>query len=107
MTWCKWWAELQPVWHRGDAWPPSRVVQKGETWSSLGKSGRDGFVLVILTLSWWSQALKVESQHEEFDIAVEDALWVVSQLLLEMPHLSKKRALEDSEASLDQPRSKR
>ncbi|KAI0039149.1 hypothetical protein FA95DRAFT_1456158, partial [Auriscalpium vulgare] len=53
-AWREWWTKMNPAWRVGARdWPLGRVVVAEETWPELRKGGRNGFVLVLLTLVWW------------------------------------------------------
>ncbi|KAI0045477.1 hypothetical protein FA95DRAFT_1495406, partial [Auriscalpium vulgare] len=51
-SWRAWWIGLQPEW-RGSKWPLAREVRASEAWSDCRKGGRNGFAIVLITLSWW------------------------------------------------------
>ncbi|EIM90690.1 uncharacterized protein STEHIDRAFT_38735, partial [Stereum hirsutum FP-91666 SS1] len=53
----EWWSGMQPMWRipRGKFWPLKRRNEEGERWASLMKGGPNGFVLVLISLVWWSK----------------------------------------------------
>ncbi|KAI0038272.1 hypothetical protein FA95DRAFT_1457067, partial [Auriscalpium vulgare] len=56
-TWRQWWIKMNPAWRVGKQdWPLCRDVVAEETWPELRKGGRNGFVIVLLTLVWWTAA---------------------------------------------------
>lgn len=69
VKWWKWWTALQP---------PSRVQEDNPemipptylmNWEGIHKPGKDGLILVILTLRWWGVA---SSTSDEWKKAVDD-----------------------------------
>jgi hypothetical protein len=50
--WKGWWTVLQPKLHLIDSWPLTQEGPVKEGWENLMKGGGNGFVLVILSLSW-------------------------------------------------------
>ena len=90
--WRVWWLSLQPGWRLvGDLWPPVRDEVAGNGWESLsGRYGKNGIVIVVLSLFFWAQALDVDGfeavgskdpkMREEFSFAVDDVCWVLDRL---------------------------
>ena len=60
-----------------DGWPEQAGT--GD-WEPLLKPGKGGFVLVLLSLSWWKKA--AEGADMGWDSAVNDVLWVLHAILL-------------------------
>ncbi|KAI0037307.1 hypothetical protein FA95DRAFT_1470623, partial [Auriscalpium vulgare] len=54
--WRSWWSVMQPEWRRAAAqpWPMVRENREDEPWDELRKGGQNGFVLILLTLVWWT-----------------------------------------------------
>lgn len=105
LEWCAWWLVIQPSWRQevtNSSWPPSQVTASKSDWTPLKKAGLNGFYLVMLTLSWWAWAIAkspVPIPYTEFDVAVADAEWVLSNIVLQLvPALvSTKRPSTDDE----------
>jgi len=97
------------------SWPPSRAPPPlGVDWGRLSRAGPNGFFLVMLTLAWWAETVGKSKipQYAEFEVAVEDVNWVLSEMIQHVPaaQLSAKRPSPDSENDEDKaekPRSKR
>ncbi|KAI0039990.1 hypothetical protein FA95DRAFT_1478205, partial [Auriscalpium vulgare] len=53
-SWRVWWRAMQPAWRRGDNWPFQRRVVDEEQWVDLRKGGRNGLVMVLITIIWWT-----------------------------------------------------
>ncbi|KAI0055347.1 hypothetical protein BV25DRAFT_1768364, partial [Artomyces pyxidatus] len=52
-VWRNWWIRLQPDW-RGNKWPLARSGgAPSEDWAETLKCGRNGFEVILITLSWW------------------------------------------------------
>jgi hypothetical protein len=92
--WKVWWALLQPEWRVVDIGPLlcKESVHKG--WGDLMKGGGNGFVLVILSLSWWMMREKDETRATvESSAAFEDVEWALQQML----HILRARHKEGDE----------
>ncbi|KAI0040345.1 hypothetical protein FA95DRAFT_1502991 [Auriscalpium vulgare] len=79
--WRKWWVGLQPEW-RGTTWPlarPASVPTDG--WGEVLKGGSNGFIIILITLSWWCGASKTQSEQNEWASAIEDVGWVLTHLV--------------------------
>jgi len=83
-----WWKGLQPGWRDVGQTPGilTSIHQQGDgSWSVLNKPGKNGFLTVLSTLSWWGQALRVgeagEPEMVEWLAAVSDVDWVLAQML--------------------------
>jgi hypothetical protein len=80
--WKGWWTVLQPEWRIIDSWPFARTGPVEEGWKSLMKGGGNGFVLVMLSLSWWMMREKDETRATvESSAAFEDVEWALQQML--------------------------
>jgi hypothetical protein len=74
----KWWDEINPPWHiRVNSHP--RIGGTGP-WDDLHKPGQNGFLSVLQVLCWWQGLLGVEGS-EEWNSAVQDVLWVLTEVL--------------------------
>ncbi|KAI0054696.1 hypothetical protein BV25DRAFT_1816697, partial [Artomyces pyxidatus] len=98
VVWRKWWIALQPEW-RGDDWPLSRTGATGEeTWEETLKGGRNGFEMILVSLSWWGAVAKTEKQKREWELAVEDVQWVAEQMLTHLGNEASISHKRDGEA---------
>ena len=82
--WKSWWKILQPEWRtaNGGSWPLGREKPEVEEWTKLMKGGGNGFLLVLLSLSWWMMREKDESRKTtESSLAFEDVQWVLDQMV--------------------------
>jgi hypothetical protein len=81
--WKGWWTVLQPEWRVVDSWPLAREGPVKEGWENLMKGGGNGFVLVILSLSWWMMKEKDETRAMvQSSVAFEDVEWALQHMLL-------------------------
>ena len=85
-TWKGWWRILQPEWRipEDDAhqWPLVRDLPLNERWPKLVKGGGNGFVLVLLSLTWWMMRERDESgKTVESSSAFADVQWVLEQMV--------------------------
>ena len=78
MSWQKWWLGLQPSWRvLDDGTLLQEVPDTGEQWVSLRQSGPNGFIMVILALSWWVDMMGGEVDDRELHEVLDDVTWVV------------------------------
>lgn len=100
-TWRGWWKILQPQWRISDDECGGSLVRNGpsdEKWSNLLKGGGNGFVLVLLSLSWWMMREKDESRKaEESSSAFEDVQWVLQQMVRVLRTQHEQGSEEDDE----------
>lgn len=66
----------------------------GETWDECRKGGKNGFYVIVLSLSWWAQAASTSESRANVSKATEDALWVLDRMIDSLT-ISKKHALDD------------
>ena len=87
-AWWAWWKGLQPT-ARGatevdgflDA-THRRLLDGEDGWACVRKDGQNGWYTVLATLVWWATTLGDDhSSHAGWVAAVEDASWVLSQVL--------------------------
>lgn len=81
----------------------------GSLWDKVSYSGPNGLFLVVLSLGWWGKAVEGGSGNvAEFETAVEDVTWVLSEILSGLPNIPAKRArVEDDQHASEKPKSKR
>ncbi|RDX54392.1 hypothetical protein OH76DRAFT_1322376, partial [Lentinus brumalis] len=73
-SWWKWWGGLQPEWRGRD--PQGHPIKGGSgDWEELRKPGQNGFMMVLLSLSWW-KGVASEATLPLWEDAVEDVAWV-------------------------------
>ena len=90
-----WYISLQPN-GRGRAWPLARR-SVDEQWEPMMRGGRNGILLVILALLWWSRTVSTDEQQLEVEDALQDLVWSFEQMLNVIPKKNgDKRAAEDS-----------
>lgn len=77
-----WWAHLQPEWRKEG--PDETLVQTEdpeEEWAELMKAGKNGFVLIMLALSWWlKDAVYLDDRAVCFSV-LKDVSWVLRQMV--------------------------
>ncbi|KAI0044426.1 hypothetical protein FA95DRAFT_1468255, partial [Auriscalpium vulgare] len=59
IRWRAWWTSMQPTWRlpdERDGWPLLRAEHPDESWSGIRKAGKNGFVVILITLMWWTSA---------------------------------------------------
>lgn len=84
--WCGWWASIQPDWRERDS--ADRLIAGGTgPWDALKKPGKNGLRIVLLSLAWWGlevldteQPHYTKEAHEDWNHAVKDVLWVISEM---------------------------
>ena len=69
-----------------------QVVEDGENWDDLQKGSINGFFNIVVSLFWWSMAIKTANQQRVF--LVEDVSWVQDHIIAKLQP-SKKRRLDD------------
>ena len=98
----EWWAKIQPSW-RNEGGTFMRNVPQDESWQTLKKGGTAGIYVVVIGLSWWVTAQRVERDADVWPL-VNDLSWVIQQMKRDMgsitPLLQKRTrdADADSEA---------
>jgi hypothetical protein len=105
VEWHKWWRFIQPGWRTDE----TRVLPDAADWAALASGGPNGLFLVIMSLSWWARADKIQSNKvsDKFMLAVDEVHWVMTEILKTNPVqvTGQKRSMDD--ASEDQPGAKR
>ena len=79
-SWWKWWTLLQPPSRQNGA-KLSREVANGESWHEICKGSQNGLFTVVLCLAWWRRAASTSAQIKEFQVALEDVIWVIDHLV--------------------------
>ena len=75
----QWWLTIQPTTRK--TWPPTyEPLPDGFSFNYFNRGGPNGAFLVILCLSWWANALTVDTDHKDFDLVVHDVHWVLEQI---------------------------
>lgn len=93
----EWWKVLQPP-NRdmsGSDWPPPRDLPEDSDWSSLCRTGSNGFFIVMMALSWWAHHITSPASVVEFDSMAEDVNWAVRMMLKLVTTNSAKRSHSD------------
>lgn len=107
--WQIWWTSMQPDWRAGGStWPFPRVMPAEEaSWSRSFEraGGSNGFFLVLLTLSWWAQAVGLPSNDTALNLAIKDVAWVLRMIKVNVTQGGVKRSASD-EAGSDSPAKK-
>src|SRR6188768_241736 len=113
LEWRAWWLVIQLSWRQeviGSSWPPPRATALKSDWASLKKAGPNGFYLVMLTLSWWAWSIEKSPApvpYAEFDLAVADVEWVLSNIDHQFGRGSGAKRPSSEEELSEKPRSKR
>jgi hypothetical protein len=69
----------QPQWRASLLSNRPAVLKKSGDYSSLKKGGLNGIILILAALAWWGAA--VDGKDTEWEAAVEDVSWCLSQLV--------------------------
>jgi hypothetical protein len=75
----EWWISLQPA-SRGGV-QLLREVDVGEVWLETRKGSINGFFNVVVSLSWWMEALTSDEESSKFLTTLKDVLWVLDCML--------------------------
>ncbi|KAI0038714.1 hypothetical protein FA95DRAFT_1578040 [Auriscalpium vulgare] len=65
------------------------------TWVDCMKGGRSGFVIVLITLSWWFGVVETNQEKREWESALEDTVWVSEQMLARAQSTGGKHGVEE------------
>ena len=80
----------------------SRQVPSSDSsnpWSTLCYGGSNGFLMVLIGLSWWVQALNGRVEEEWLVQAIDDVYWVLSSMVTYL-RLAKGSGGSDSSRNL-------
>jgi hypothetical protein len=97
-TWKAWRKTLQPEWrlpnNEAHQWPLVRDLPLNKQWEKLVKGGKNGFALVLLSLTWWMMREKDESRKTvESSSACVDVQWMLEQMV-QMLHAQREQGGE-------------
>ena len=99
VVWKSWWKGMQPIWRsEGAEWPLVRRIDSSEKWENLMKGGQNGFLIVLLTLSWWLAAALTEAQRNDCVSALDDVEWVLVQMVVILRESKSSDTEEEGEA---------
>ena len=76
----EWWKKIQPSWRVSGSegvLPLFRDVPATETWQAIRKGGTVGVYTIVMGLSWWIMAQRVERDANAWSV-VDDVTWVSS-----------------------------
>ena len=71
--WHTWWITLQLAW-RGAVWPLKRTPGQTEGWDDIAKGGKNGFLIILLSLSWWVLKAEGDVEKREGESVIEETL---------------------------------
>jgi hypothetical protein len=86
-SWKKWWVHLQPAERKAgeDFESLTRWGTKNSDWTDLARGGVNGFFSVVLTLSWWLNAVTTDKEGLlELEAIFEDVLWVQDKIIFSL-----------------------
>jgi hypothetical protein len=96
-SWKAWWGSLQPPERKEqDAGVLTKVTLGVDSWVELRKGGMNGFFCIIMSLSWWLAAVKMEIQLDDLVEALKDVSWVLEQMV-ESSSSNEKRSRDHNE----------
>jgi hypothetical protein len=95
VSWRAWWISLQPASRMGEKL--LREVDVGELWVETRKGSINGFFNVVVSLSWWMQALASDEETSQFLITLKDVLWVLDRMLSCDPRKHDRGASDDGD----------
>ena len=105
MAWKSWWKGMQPDARKTDAlaWPLPRIEFMSANSISVACTGPTGLLLVVVALAWWGLHVQGEGQTDEFLVAVDDVLWVLTQIA----GLPKPKVKRDTDHEDEEPKNKK
>lgn len=83
--WKVWYTSMMPISQAGrKAWPPlKKAAADPVEWNGLKKGSKRGFVLLLVSLSWWASQATMKRDKEMVSSALKEVLFVVQQLAAE------------------------
>lgn len=95
---------MQPLWRKNGN--GGRETPHGESWETLRKGGTAGIYVVVMGLSWWIKAQRVERDAEAWS-AVDDVSWAIEEMKKPPKLVLVKRAHNGAEADEDEGQHKK
>ena len=94
----EWWKKIQPSWRVSGSegvLPLFRDVPATETWQAIRKGGTARVYTIVMGLSWWIMAQRVERDANAWSV-VDDVTWVIQQMKnnMALPPPTQKRTHE-------------
>ncbi|KAI9070334.1 hypothetical protein FKP32DRAFT_1558137, partial [Trametes sanguinea] len=77
-SWWLWWSGIQPAWRTKDSAGHPEIGGNGD-WDCLEKPGKNGILIVLLSLVWWKQQSPAASVGD-WEAAVRDVCWVIRSM---------------------------
>jgi hypothetical protein len=75
----QWWLTIQPTGRK--MWPPTyEPLPEDFSFKYFDCGGPNGVFLVVLCLSWWANALTIDTDNIDFGLVVRDVRWVLEQV---------------------------
>lgn len=78
--WRNWWEALQPDWRTFDEDGRLEQVGSGE-WGALDHPGKNGVLMVLLSLMWWQDIATSQTLHD-WNHAARDVAWTIWQMAM-------------------------
>ncbi|KAJ3833810.1 hypothetical protein F5878DRAFT_545897 [Lentinula raphanica] len=78
--WWVWYSMINPEWRERDI--SGRVVVDGSgegEWDEFDRPGQNGMLSLVVSLHWWY--LRLESPSSDWESALRDISWVLSELV--------------------------
>jgi hypothetical protein len=81
-SWWVWWTACQPSWRIVTPDTKGFIPSNGHgDWSSLGKGGKNGMILHVMTLAWCSNtALNNAKGMKKWVAAVKEVAWALHHM---------------------------
>ena len=97
----EWWKKIQLSWRVSGSegvLPLFRDVPATETWQAIRKGGTAGVYTIVMGLSWWIMAQRVERDANAWSV-VDDVTWLIQQMKNDMalPPPTQKRTHEEED----------
>ncbi|KAI9062818.1 hypothetical protein FKP32DRAFT_1603808 [Trametes sanguinea] len=96
-SWWAWWAAMQPDWRAtNDLGQP--VIGGHGDWDCLRNPGKNGMLMVLLSLVWWREQWP-EQSATDWKMAVKDVTWVLASMAttvdLDNPDSNEEERMEE------------